>query len=178
MPLKLNAAHARKYQKPLWLGNEEISGKTIFVYWEQGFGNTFLLFSYIKLLKKYHINVIFQVVKSVLTLLKHMSNDAEIIGLNDQIPEFDFRCPLLSLLLSFRIAPKSILSNVPYLKADPTLVDQWASRLGVNIKERIGLLWRGSSTHKNDQNMSIDLSYLLKVLNDKAEFFPPYRAGG
>ena len=172
MPLKLNAAHARKYQKPLWLGNEEISGKTIFVYWEQGFGNTFLLFSYIKLLKKYHINVIFEVMKSVLTLLKYMSNDAEIIGLNDQIPEFDFRCPLLSLLLSFRIAPKSILSNVPYLKADPTLVDQWASRLGVNIKERIGLLWRGSSTHKNDQNMSIDLSYLLKVLNDKAEFFP------
>ena len=160
MPLKPNAAHARTYQKPLWLGNEEISGKTLFVYWEQGFGNTFLLFSYIKLLKKYHINVIFQVVKSVLTLLKYMSNDAEIIGLNDQIPEFDFRCPLLSLLLSFRIAPKSILSNVPYLKADPTLVDQWASRLGVNIKERIGLLWRGSSTHKNDQNMSIDLSYL------------------
>ena len=105
MPLKLNAAHARKYQKPLWLGNEEISGKTIFVYWEQGFGNTFLLFSYIKLLKKYHINVIFQVVKSVLTLLKYMSNDAEIIGLNDQIPKFDFRYPLLSLPLSFRIAP-------------------------------------------------------------------------
>ena len=90
MPLKPNAAHARTYQKPLRLGNEEISWKILFVYWEQGFGDTFLLFSYIKLLKKYHINVIFQVVKSVLTLLKHMSNDAELIGLNDQIPEFDF----------------------------------------------------------------------------------------
>ena len=110
MPIKPNSAHARTYQKPLWLGKEEISGKILFVYWEQGFGDTFLLFSYIKLLKKYHINVIFQVVKSVLTLLKHMSNDAEIIGLNDQIQEFDFRCPLLSLPLSFRISPKSILS--------------------------------------------------------------------
>ena len=100
-----------------------------------------------------------------------MSNDAEIIVLNDQMPEFDFRYPLLSLPLSLRIVLKSILSNVPYLKADPTLVDQWASRLGVNIKERIGLLWRGSSTHENEQNMSIDSSYLSKVLKDKAEFF-------
>ena len=128
------------------------------------------VFHYIKLLKKHHINIIFQVEKSVLTLLKYVSNDAEIIGPNDQIPDLDFHCPLLSLPLSFKTVSKSIPSNVPYLKADPTLIDHRASRLGVNIKKKIGLVWQDSLTHKNNQNRSINLSNLSQVLNDKAEF--------
>ena len=165
-----NAAPARIYKQPLWLGKEDISGKTLFVYWEQGFGDTFQFCRYIELLKERHINVVFQVEKPVLTLLKNLSSLAEIIGPNDPLPDFDFHCPLLSLPLAFKTDAKSVPANTPYLKADPEMIDQWATRLGMQEKKRIGLVWRGSPTHENDQNRSIDLFDLWPMLNEQAEF--------
>jgi len=42
----------RSWGKPLWLGETDISGKTILVDWEQGFGDVIQMCRYISLLKK------------------------------------------------------------------------------------------------------------------------------
>tara|TARA_B110000046_G_C12919112_1_gene366303 strand:- start:53 stop:373 length:321 start_codon:yes stop_codon:yes gene_type:complete len=95
----------------LWLSNKEISGKTLFVYLEQGFGDIFQFFHFLKLLQKTYINVIFQAERSVPARLKHMSNDPEIIGTNDQILGFNFYCSLLNLPLYFKTFEKQIPPN-------------------------------------------------------------------
>src|SRR5262249_23516605 len=42
---------ARSYPRPVWLGQESIADKTVFVYWEQGLGDTIQFCRYAKLLE-------------------------------------------------------------------------------------------------------------------------------
>jgi Glycosyltransferase family 9 (heptosyltransferase) len=46
----------------------------------------------------------------------------------------------------------------------------WDTRLGPKRHRRIGLVWSGRPTHKNDQNRSIKLSSLLSLLDIEATF--------
>jgi hypothetical protein len=49
-------------------------------------------------------------------------------------------------------------------------VSQWQIKLGEKYKPRVGLVWSGSTTHKNDHNRSILLSELLKHLPSQCQY--------
>jgi ADP-heptose:LPS heptosyltransferase len=49
-------------------------------------------------------------------------------------------------------------------------VERWQAALGERIKPRIGLVWSGSATHKNDHNRSIMLAKLLAHLPPNYEY--------
>jgi Flp pilus assembly protein TadD len=53
--------------------------------------------------------------------------------------------------------------SVPYLKPEPARVAKWATRLdelAAPHHRRVGLVWAGRPTHKNDRNRSVALSGL------------------
>ena len=64
---------ARAFAQPLWLGREDISNRTLFVHWEQGFGDTIQFCRYGKLLKARGINVVMSVQEPLYRLLAQMS---------------------------------------------------------------------------------------------------------
>jgi ADP-heptose:LPS heptosyltransferase len=67
-------------------------------------------------------------------------------------------CSLLSLGAILGISSQSIPAPIPYLKADPQLVEQWSKRFdSSDHRLRVGLVWGGSATHTNDRNRSIKL---------------------
>ena len=79
-------------------------------------------------------------------------------------PAFDVHCPLLSLAATISndaarpSRPKDIL--IP----DPDLAQAWRRRLEQQPPGfKVGLVWAGSSTHKNDRNRSIALSLLAPL---------------
>ena len=77
----------------------------------------------------------------------------------------------MSLPLAFGTTIESIPSQVPYLFAPEVARQAWQARLGPASHRRIGLVWSGSSTHRNDRQRSIALQRLLPVLDADAEFF-------
>ena len=160
----------RSYPQPIWLGEQDIVGKTLFIWWEQGLGDTIQFIRYAKLVEARGAKVILSVQQSLTELLKQISPTIEIIGPDDVPSNFDYHCPLLSLPLAFRTTLNTIPAQQPWLTANEKMRLAWAARLPSTTKRRIGLVWSGRTDHKNDHNRSIELQQLLPILTPGAEF--------
>jgi Tfp pilus assembly protein PilF len=157
----------RSFPQPLWLGEENIAGKTLFIWWEQGLGDTIQFCRYANLVEAQGAKVIMAVQEPLRELLKQLSPTIQIIN-QDEVPNnFDYHCPLLSLPLAFRTTLETIPAQQSYLKADEQLRLAWAARLSPKTKPRIGLLW---TTHKNDHNRSMELERLLPILSSDTDW--------
>ena len=71
---------ARSYPQPLWLGEENIAGKTLFIYWEQGFGDTIQFCRYAKLVEARGAKVVMSVQQPLCGLLKQISPTIQILN--------------------------------------------------------------------------------------------------
>ena len=160
----------RNFLQPLWLGAEDIAGKTILLHAEQGLGDTIQFCRYAKLVKALGARVILEVPKALLGLLSGLEGVDELIEKGKVLPAFDYHCPLLSLPLAFKTDLTNIPSPQPYLAAAPQKCEEWAQRLGVKDKRRVGLAWSGGTIHINDNNRSLTLKQLLPHLPDCCEY--------
>jgi tetratricopeptide (TPR) repeat protein len=160
----------RNFPQPLWLGADAIDGKTILLHSEQGFGDTIQFCRYVPLVAARGARVILEVERPLHELMTDLAGAAEIISKGDPPPDCDFQCPLLSLPLAFGTRLETIPSAIPYLYAPVQALKNWQARLGPKVRPRIGLVWSGSPTHKNDHNRSISLRSLIPLLNIEATF--------
>jgi len=159
---------SRSLPKPLWLGKDSLTDKTIFLHCEQGMGDTLQFCRYAKLVADLGARVLLEVQRPLATLLADLAGVSEIIIKGSVLPDFDYHCPLLSLPLAFKTNLSTIPSSSKYLHADAAKVAQWQARLGDKTKPRIGLTWSGNELHVNDHNRSIRLADLIRQL--PAEF--------
>lgn len=159
------------FQQALWTGAESLQGKTIFVYSEQGLGDTIQFARYLNILARQAGRIIVKVPVSLAGLLRNIEGVDLWTGRGDGLPDFDFHCPLLSLPLVYKTNLNTIPNTGAYLRADPLLVEKWSARLGKEVAPRIGIVWSGSRLHANDRNRSVSLESLLGVLPDKFEYF-------
>jgi tetratricopeptide (TPR) repeat protein len=146
----------RSFRPPLWLGGTPLSGKTILLHAEQGFGDTLQFIRYAPLLAERGARVICEVQPELLPLLTPFDG-IEVIGRGAALPAFDLHCPLLSLPLAFGTEAATIPARIPYLKAPASRIAHWRDRLPPG-GPRAGFVWAGSLAHKNDANRSIALS--------------------
>jgi hypothetical protein len=77
---------------------------------------------------------------------------------------------LLSLPRLFETQLTTIPCAPSYLASDPQRRQHWTARLGEKRKRRIGLVWRGSASHKNDHYRSVALEQMLEYLPDQYEY--------
>jgi hypothetical protein len=133
----------RRYPQPVWLGAEDIAGKTLFIHWEQGFGDTIQFCRYAKLAQARGAKVVLSVQQPLVALLKELSPTIRIIGPGEVPAEFDYHCPLLSLPLALGTTVSTIPAAIPYLKSNAEKSLAWKERLGEKNKPRVGLVWSG-----------------------------------
>ena len=167
---KLKPIGVRSYPKPVWLGGENIAGKTLFIYWEQGFGDTIQFCRYAKLVEERGAKVIMSVQQPLCGLLKQISPTIQILKPNEEPTDFDYHCPLLSLPLALGTTLETIPAEQHYLKSDEELRSVWSARLPPKTKPRIGVVWSGSQTHKRDHYRSMELQQFLTILSPDAEW--------
>ena len=153
----MNRSAVRSYPQPLWLGEENIAGKTLFIYWEQGLGDTIQFCRYAKLVEARGAKVIMSVQQPLRGLLKQISPTIQIIGPNEVPTDFDYHCPLLSLPLALGTTLETIPAEHQYIKANEEQRVAWSARLPPKTKPRIGVVWSGSAAYKNDHNRSMEL---------------------
>jgi len=157
--------NGRKHFAPkLWLGPDDIAGKTVLLHAEQGFGDTIQFCRYAPLVAARGARVVLKVQKPLHELMGTLAGVAQIISNDDPPTDFDLHCPLLSLPLAFGTKLATIPSQTPYLREDTQAAMDWNVRLGPRHRPRIGLAWSGRPAHKNDQNRSIALSAFVPML--------------
>jgi tetratricopeptide (TPR) repeat protein len=154
----------RNFLKPLWLGSDSLAGKTILLHSEQGFGDTIQFCRYAEKIRDLGAQVILEVKKPILSLLASLEGVSQLVTDGSTLSAFDYQCPLLSLPLAFKSSIDTIPNSSKYLRVESGRIAQWQTKLGEKEKPRIGLVWSGSATHKNDHNRSLLLSHLIQHL--------------
>jgi tetratricopeptide (TPR) repeat protein len=143
-----------RFPQPLWLGEEDLNGKRILLHWEQGLGDTLQFCRYVRSVKALGATVILDVQFPLKELLSNLEGLDQIITEGDQVAEFDYHCPLMSLPLAF--LNKGDPANTPYIAPASALVEEWSDRLSAT-RPKIGIAWSGSRIHKKDHIRSIPL---------------------
>jgi len=160
----------RSDPQPLWLGDEDIADKTLFIYWEQGLGDTIQFSRYVKLVQARGARVVMSVQRPLVGLLTQLGPAIGVVGPREVPAEYDYRCPLLSLPLALRTTLATIPAEPCYLAADARLRAAWSARLAPKRRPRIGIAWSGSTRHKNDRNRSMGFDQLLPLLGVDADW--------
>jgi tetratricopeptide (TPR) repeat protein len=153
---------------PRWDGSP-LGGRTILLRAEQGLGDTLQFVRYAALLKRQGATVVLECQKPLLRLLAGCPGIDRLLARGDPLPEgLDVQAPLLSLpgLLGTTLA--TVPAQVPYLDADPRLVEHWGQRLRTVCGIKVGIAWQGSKLYLDDRIRSIPL----------AEFAPLARLEG
>jgi len=160
----------RDFKEPLWLGNHALSGKTILLYSEQGLGDTIQFARYIPLFAHLDCKVILEIQAPLLQLFNYLPGVHQLVARGNPLPVFDYQCPLMSLPLAFGTTQETIPPIQPII-LDAEKIKLWQSRLGPKSKPRIGLVWSGGTTHKDDRRRSIQLKDYLNHCTDDFEYF-------
>jgi tetratricopeptide (TPR) repeat protein len=168
---KLKDRETYRYSRPLWEG--AVNDKTILLHAEQGFGDTVQFIRYAPLVAERCKNVIVKCQKELASLLQTVEGITQVFVKDDQLPEFDFHCPLLNLPSIFSTTISNIPSKAPYIACDSKSIAKWKDKLlqnGPGIK--IGLVWSGNPKHKKDHKRSCSLEMFSPLADvDKATYY-------
>jgi len=146
-----------KFSQPLWDGSD-ISGKTILLHTEQGFGDTIQFIRYVPLVAQRGATVLIECQKELVPLLRGVNSVKEIFEHDAQLPDFDLHFPLLSLPKVFNTLLSTIPNQVPYIHPNPDLVKQWQHEFSDDTSwVKIGLVWAGDPKPKFGHSRSCHL---------------------
>ena len=152
-----------KFQTPVWDSNNSIKNKTIYVYWEQGYGDTLMFCRYLPVLHAMGAKVLFKPQPALENLLRENDLKAEIISpsVSDETIQFDEYASLMSLPYLL----KTTLENIPYpegyLKADPEKVKIYKEKYFNNNLFKVGIFWQGNP--KGMKERATDLKNFYKL---------------
>jgi tetratricopeptide (TPR) repeat protein len=133
----------RAFRAPRWNG-EEIAGRTILTYSEQGLGDTLQFCRYALLLRDRGARVVLAVQEGLCALMRSLAPGIAVVDVKQVPSSFDFHCPLLSLPRAFSTRLHEIPARIPYLRVDPSRIAAWRERLGTHGR-LIGIRWQGST---------------------------------
>jgi tetratricopeptide (TPR) repeat protein len=157
LPFKL--PDVLKLPYPMWNG-EPLKGKTIFLYHEQGFGDSIMFLRFLKYMPE-GSKIILSMPAELHRLVRRNFKKyyTKLISSNDAMPPADFHLPLTGIAgrLGF-FDPKGFAHDGPYIKP-PTD----GPTLPVSSRAlKVGLCWAGNSEHERDAQRSITLEQALK----------------
>ncbi|HEY1932570.1 MAG TPA: tetratricopeptide repeat protein [Acetobacteraceae bacterium] len=146
-----------------WNG-QDLRGRTIVLYDEQGIGDAIQFFRYLPMVAARGparlIHVAFEALAPV------FRTAAPYVEVLDKLPfgtQLQYHCPTVSLGRVFGTRVDSVPAPVPYLFADAEHMQVWGPEIGGAPRPRIGLAWSGNPTHQNDHMRSIPAALMLEL---------------
>jgi tetratricopeptide (TPR) repeat protein len=162
--------------QPRWNG-EPLDGRTLLVHSEQGLGDTLQFIRYIKPLLARAPKTIVAVHEPLIPLLS-TSGFAGLVSRDQPLPEFDVHVPLMSLPGLFGTTLDTIPRDVPYLKANSELVEQWRGELAKYAGFKVGIVWQGRPLARGDSARSIPLVEFAALAEAGVQLFSLQKGAG
>jgi hypothetical protein len=136
------------YPQPEWDGRA-LDGETVLLYTEQGFGDAIQFVRYAALVAARGGRAVVRCPPELERLLRGAPGVAATFTPEKTVP-FDLHGSLLSLPRLLRTTPETVPAQLPYLRADPALVEKWRARVDAGAPgQRVGLAWASHSQMPN-----------------------------
>ncbi|MGE5497145.1 MAG: tetratricopeptide repeat protein [Syntrophothermus sp.] len=158
---------------------DELTGKRVLVYAEQGLGDAIQFVRYLKKLKQSGCTVIFECDKKLIKLLKNFQWIDELIEKDPSrhpLVHYDYAIPMMSLARYFETGLADIPCEVPYIMPGKSLVEKWREIIspepGIKKKLKVGIVWSGNPNHNNDSWRSCSLENFENLFEmENVKFF-------
>ena len=158
-----------QFSQPRWRG-ESLQGKTILVVGEQGHGDNI---QFVRFLWNLHVmgaKIKLQVTDGLIPLLGR-SSIIDLIGrYSDDMGEFDYWVPIMSIPGVLGITLDTLAKPVSYLNADSTLMQQWQQALGPKTRLRIGLCWSGRRDSWLNQHKAMPFEDVVRMIETNPQY--------
>jgi Flp pilus assembly protein TadD len=142
--------------RPQWDGSP-LDGRTILVHAEQGLGDTLQFIRYAPLVQQRGGRVILVCQPPLIRLLARSPGIERLVAQGEPLPEYQVHAPLMSLPGLLGTTLESVPADVPYLDAEPRLVEDWRHRLGSYPGFKVGIVWQGNRKFRSDRRRSVPL---------------------
>jgi hypothetical protein len=153
--------------KPQWDGQPMEAGRTLVLIADQGFGDAIQFGRYITWAAARAGTIVLACSPQLKPILRQLDPDMRLSVTWSDIKDFDAWIPLTGLpRLAGTTEETLIPADVPYLKPEAARVTRWKKKLDKLVPgglKRIGMVWAGRPTHKNDWKRSMTLAALAPV---------------
>jgi hypothetical protein len=149
---------ARPFSQPRWDG-KPLEGKSVLIYSEQGLGDTIQFIRYAPLIQQRGGTVLVEAPSILEKLLSRCPGIDRFIPQGAPLPDFAYQIPFLSLPGAFQTTVETVPASVPYLSAEPKLIESWGKALDVDDRFKIGISWQGSQKYGGDLHRSVPLKH-------------------
>lgn len=159
--------------RPAWKG-EDIAGRTILLHAEQGLGDVVHFIRYAGIVMSRGGRVIAACPDSLMRLVARCPGVDSVRDWYGPVPDCDVHAPLMSLPAIVGTTLTSVPGGCPYLSPDEATVERWRPLVEQSLATacpveqdrghdgrrpfRIGVVWQGNPSHRNDRRRSYPLS--------------------
>jgi len=160
---KLPARELRQLDRPLWDGSS-LSGRTILLHPEQGLGDSIQFIRFAPALKQLGATVLFMPPPPLYELMRGCRGLDRVLRSSDELPEYDVHLPLMSLPQMLGTEVETIPADIPYIHVDTPLKAELRALLDARRdKFRVGIIWAGGETAKNDHLRSCPVARFMAL---------------
>jgi tetratricopeptide (TPR) repeat protein len=151
-------------KRPEWEG-EPLAGKRIYVYSEQGFGDTIQFFRYLPQLKAKGAEVIFGCYPALKNLIENCQGFDRLIDkpINETGLDYDLHISVAGLPSVLKITSEGITVPVPYLKVAGDLEKYWQEQLSRFSGFKAGFVWEPDPSSKTWNKRRLPLQYFYEL---------------
>ncbi len=151
---RLNWEDSFRMNIPIWQG-ESLAGRSILLFYEQGFGDMLHCLRYVSQIVAMAKNVTVWIQEPLARLLKEMEPSYRVCTSNREldVTQFNFACSIFSLPAKLA----SLEAEVPYLWTTQENKEIWRGKIEPASSGclKVGVVWAGNPEHSNDENRSI-----------------------
>jgi hypothetical protein len=163
------AGQLPKHTQPRWTG-QDLKDKTILVEGEQGHGDNI---QFVRFLWNLHVagaKIKLKVTDGLVPLLGNSPIIEKVGGYLDDLGEFDYWTPIMSIPGILGITLENLPKPVNYLNVDQNKQQDWLQILGPKTRMRVGFCWSGRRDAWLNRHKGLPFEEMLALIKANSQY--------
>lgn len=157
------------HTQPRWAG-QDLKGKIILVEGEQGHGDNIQFCRFLFNLHVMGARIKLRITDSLIPLLAGSPLIETIARYVDDVGEFDYWTPIMSIPGILGVTLENLPKPVNYLNASADLQQQWLQRLGPKTRMRVGFCWSGRKDNWLNEHKGMPFEEMLNLIKQNPQY--------
>ena len=163
------AGQLPKHTQPRWTG-QDLKDKIILVEGEQGHGDNI---QFVRFLWNLHVagaKIKLKVTDGLSPLLSNSPIIERVGGYSDDVGEFDYWTPIMSIPGILGITLENLPKPVNYLNVDMNKQQEWLQILGPKTRMRVGFCWSGRRDAWLNRHKGMPFEDMLELIRTNSQY--------